>query len=216
MTDKKIANMGIEHFKTGPLSVNTFIVYNKDTGEGFIIDPGGNYKSIVSRAGKLGVRLLAQLFTHGHFDHCGAGSQLQKDGIDAYIHSADADKLKGRGSLSYLLGIEFDGFTADYMLSGGQVLDIAGFKIEVLHTPGHSAGSVCYVAGDIIFSGDTLFNMSVGRTDFPDGDAGALNKSITQKLFSLKGDYHLYPGHDELTTLEYQRLYNPYVEHSVK
>jgi glyoxylase-like metal-dependent hydrolase (beta-lactamase superfamily II) len=200
-------------FRTGPISVNTYIVYDEKTLQGFIIDPGGNYKRIKAEAAARGIELRAQLLTHGHFDHCGASKALQNDGVRVYIHQSDADKTESGGSLARFFGADFENFSADELLSGGETLQIAGFSVRVLHTPGHSSGSVCYLAENKLFSGDTLFHMSVGRTDFPDGDAKALSRSIREKLFKLAGDYELYPGHDEFSTLEYERLYNPYTEY---
>lgn len=208
--------MQIIHFKTGPVSVNTYIIYNETTLKGFIIDPGGNFKRIIKEISDKGITLEAQLLTHGHFDHCGAGKQLQDMGIPVYIHKADADKLCTSGNLSDYFKVEFERFTTDKQLSDGDKLVIAGFNITVLHTPGHTSGCVCYILDNNIFTGDTLFNMSVGRTDFPDGSSGKLNDSIQNKLFKLEGDYNLYPGHDDFTTLDYERNYNPYIEYGLK
>lgn len=205
--------MEIIHFKTGPVSVNTYIVYNQDTLKGFIIDPGGNFKRILKEITDKGINLQAQLLTHGHFDHCGACRQLQDYGVPVYIHKNDAAKLNSKGNLSEFFGAGFEKFSADRQLNGGDILDIAGFSIKVLHTPGHTSGSVCFIVNGCIFSGDTLFNMSVGRTDFPDGDSAALLCSVRDKLFALKGEYSLYPGHDEFSTLDYEKKYNPYVEY---
>jgi hydroxyacylglutathione hydrolase len=204
--------MQVISFKTGPVSANTYIVYNPAVMEGVVIDPGGGYKRIKQEAAQAGIALKAQLLTHGHFDHCGASAMLQKDGIPAYIHEKDFDKPMGSGCLAESFGIPFDHFTPDCKVRDGEVLHIASLEIKVLHTPGHTSGSVCYIIEDAIFSGDTLFNMSVGRTDFPEGDFKALNKSIRDKLFALEGDYALYPGHDEFSTLSYERKYNPMVE----
>ena len=209
---KKVKDMKIVSFKTGFVSANTYIVYDKNSLKGFIIDPGGGYKRIIKEAHDLGVTLQAQLLTHGHFDHCGASAQLQEDGIEVYIHSNDAPKVSGNGNLAHMFNLPFANFSADKIINDGDILNIAGFEIKVLHTPGHSSGSVCYICGQNIFSGDTLFNMSVGRSDFPDGNANTLNNSIKEKLFKLSGDYNVYPGHDQQTTLDYERNYNPMIE----
>ena len=204
--------MKIFYFRTGPVSVNTYIVYNENTLDGFIIDPGGNYKRIIKEINDKGITLKAQLLTHGHFDHCGASAQLQQDGVPVYIHSFDAPKLSSEGNLSEMFNIEFNNFSADYLLNDGDMFTIADIEIKVLLTSGHTSGSVCFIIGNNIFSGDTLFNISIGRTDFPDGDSDALIKSIKEKLFTLKGDYSLYPGHDDCSTLEYEKNYNPMIE----
>lgn len=199
-------------FKTGPISVNTYIVYNPETMEGVLIDPGGGYKRIKKEAEDAGITLKAQLLTHGHFDHCGASCKLQQDGIPAYIHEKDFDKPSGPGCLAGGMGAPFDYFTPDFKLKDGDTLNIAGMEIKVLHTPGHTSGSVCFIIEDAIFTGDTLFNMSIGRTDLPDGNYRALNESIKNKLFSIEGDYDIFPGHDEFSTLSYEKNYNPMVE----
>ena len=199
-------------FKTGPVSVNTYIIYDEKTLNGFIIDPGGTYKRIVKEASDLGINLKAQLLTHGHFDHCGVSSQLQKDGVPVYVHKDDANKLNSDGNLAGYFGIHFEKFIADHILNDNDIINIAGFDIKVLHTPGHSTGSVCYVLGNNIFSGDTLFRLSIGRTDFPEGDYNKLQNSIKNKLFKLEGDYNVYPGHDISTTLSYEKSHNTMIE----
>ena len=212
MNESKIK---IKHFRTGPVSANTFIVYREGSDRGFVVDPGGNYKRICGEAAELGVKLTAQLLTHGHFDHCGASAALQRDGAAVYIHALDADKLSTNGNLASLLGSGFERLTADNLVRDGELINLAGIDIRVMHTPGHSSGSCCFILEQprIIFSGDTLFNMCVGRTDFPDGSARELSRSLNEKLFALDGDYTVYPGHDEFTTLDYERLYNPEIEY---
>ena len=100
-------------------------------------------------------------------------------------------------------------FTPDVTVSGGETLDVAGIAVKVMHTPGHTAGGVCYIAEDCIFSGDTLFELSYGRTDFPTGSFKELKNSIVNKLFALKGDYKVFPGHGAPTTLQFEREHNP-------
>ena len=110
------------------------------------------------------------------------------------------------------MGINPEKFTPDVLLCGGEKLKIAGLDVDVIHTPGHSKGSVCYVVGNKIFVGDTLFFMSFGRTDFYDGNAKDLKNSIVNKLFALKGNYTVLPGHGEPTTLDFERVNNPIIE----
>lgn len=194
------------NFKTGYVSANTYIVYNENTLKGFVIDPGGNYKRILKEANDRGITLEAQLLTHGHFDHCGASCKLQNGGVKVYIHYGDADKLHTDGNCAKIFGLPFENLTADYLLNDGDLLNIAGIEIKVMHTPGHTSGGVCYIIEDNLFSGDTLFYMSVGRTDFPDGSSAKLRQSL-KKLFELKGDYKVYPGHNGETTLESERKF---------
>ena len=206
--------MQIVKLRTGLLSVNTYIVAG-ESGEGFVIDPGGNEKRILQEAERAGITLKAQLLTHAHFDHFGASAALRRAGIPLYVHRLDAEKLHGEGNLAEMMGLAVEEPDADVLVEDGQTLEIAGLRVEVIRTPGHSSGSVCYLVERVIFSGDTLFCRSVGRTDFPDGNAAALSNSIRYKLFSLEGDYRVLPGHDEETTLDFERKYNPFVEYEV-
>lgn len=178
---------------------------------GFVIDPGGNYKRIIKETADRGITLSAQLLTHGHFDHCGASAQLQKDGVKVYIHSLDADKLHSDGNGAAFFGVPFDTLTADYTFNDGEELYIEGIEVKVLHTPGHTSGSVCFIIDGKIFSGDTLFYMSIGRTDMFDGDGQKMKQSI-KKLFALEGDYEVFPGHSGKTTLEFERQNNIYAD----
>ncbi len=205
--------MKLIYFRTGPLSVNTYILVNEESGEGVIIDPGGNLKRIKEEEKRGGFILKAALLTHGHFDHAGACKGLQEQGVKIYIHEKDAEFLYGDGNLAKMMGCEFDKFHADYTFEGGDVLKLCGITFEVIHTPGHTAGSCCFVVGDMLFSGDTLFKMSVGRTDFPTGSYPALINSVKNKLFVLGGDYKVYPGHEDFTTLDFERKHNPYLEY---
>jgi hydroxyacylglutathione hydrolase len=203
--------MRLFYFKTGYVSANTYIVYNENNMRGFVIDPGGNYKRIKKEAEDRGITLEAQLLTHGHFDHCGASHSLQQDGIKVYIHKDDAEKLHGGGNGADIFRLPFESFTADYILNDGDVINIADIEIKVMHTPGHTSGGVCYIIGDNIFTGDTLFYLSVGRTDLPDGDAARLQQSL-KKIFALEGDYNVYPGHNGETTLVFERKNNYFAQ----
>ena len=199
--------------KTGPVGVNTYIVYNDDTNEGFIVDPGGNEEKILAKISELGINVKNILLTHGHFDHCGACANLQKLGMKVYIHTSDAEKLVTDENMSKLAPwYKFEKFEADEKLTDGQVLKIGDIKVEVLHTPGHTLGGVCYIVGKWIFSGDTLFKNSIGRADLDKtASHSMLVYSIKKKLFTLEGDYDVYPGHESFTTLEDEKKYNPYL-----
>lgn len=175
---------------------------------GLIFDPGGDAEQIVSACGALGVTPTAVLLTHGHFDHVGALAALL-DGCGAlgvYCHGADLAELDHRlFPLSAQLGSR-----APNLISDGQALDLAGLRVEVLHTPGHTEGSCCFRVGEALFTGDTLFRGSVGRTDLPGGDGGKLRASLG-RLAALEGELTVYPGHDEATTLAAERRENPYL-----
>lgn len=151
------------------------------------------------------------LATHRHFDHV-AGMKEAKDfcGAKTAVHVLDEC---GFQSAADSMGANFDivhpSFSADVLLSDGDMLTVGDIEIGVMHTPGHTEGSVCFVIDDMIFSGDTLFFLSVGRTDFPTGNTAVLLKSL-EKLFSLPRDYKVFPGHERPTTLFYERENNPY------
>ncbi|HWQ58151.1 MAG TPA: MBL fold metallo-hydrolase [Clostridia bacterium] len=199
---------------TGPIEVNTYILYGKNAGECLIVDPSDT-AMVEAECRKLAVRPTHILLTHGHFDHILSVADLQKTyGAKVCIHEADSAALTGgRMSLSAMMGMGVKRCAPDILLKGGETLSCAGFSVKVLHTPGHSKGSVCYAIEEekLVFSGDTLFRLSVGRTDLPGGDANELYSSIAYCLFRLEGEYDVYPGHMEKTSLEYERQRNPFV-----
>lgn len=206
--------MKILHFHTGPFSVNTYFLLNEERGEGIVVDPGGNQKRLELEAERAGIRLVAQLLTHGHFDHAGACAGLSRAGLPLYVHPADADKLTGTGNLAAFMGYPFEPVRPDVLLKEGE-LELAGLPLRVIHTPGHTEGGVCFQVGDALLTGDTLFRRSVGRTDFPGGDFPTLVRSV-RKLFGLPGDFRVLPGHEDFTTLEEERRENPFVEFESK
>ena len=204
--------MKFKKFAVLPFRANAYIVYKEK--EGFIIDPGGSIKKLQSEADALNIKIKAVLLTHGHFDHCGAAYYFQKLGAKVYIHRNDAEKIKSaKGSLAENFGLPYTPVVADVLLDDGDELNIADYNINVIHTPGHTSGGVCYVIENYIFTGDTIFLNSVGRTDLgEDGDHYELLASIMNKLFTLEKDYVLLPGHEENTTLSHEKLTNPYLE----
>lgn len=193
---------------TGMLAENTYILEGTNQ-EALVIDPGDDAEKIVSALRQAGLCCRSVLLTHAHIDHINAVAALQEQGAAVYLHADDAPLLKNSGNLSHICNITFHTFAPDVLLSGGEQLHLSGLTFRVLHTPGHTAGSVCYCFDDCIFTGDTLFYLSVGRTDFPTGNPADLRKSL-QKLFALQKNYELYPGHDRPTSLDFERENNPY------
>lgn len=190
----------------GPICTNTYIIINNN--ECIVIDPAYDYNLISSETN--GKVVTAVLLTHGHFDHIGAVSEYNKLRVNVYIHKEDYNKLDELESKARMFGINITGKAkANKILIGNETIELAGLSIKVIHTPGHSIGSVCYIIEDNIFSGDTLFYNSYGRVDFVDGDFYSIKNSIINKLFTLKGDYKVYPGHDKATTLNFERENNP-------
>lgn len=203
--------MKLYHVITGLLRVNTYFIVN-DKMQAVVIDCGENYKRVKSTEQELGVKIEAVLLTHAHFDHAGSAKKLQDDGAKIYISKLDADKLTAEGSLSANFGRKFEQFTPDFTFSDGQTLNVLGINIDVIATPGHTDGSVTFKVDNALFTGDTLFYDSVGRTDFPTGSREDMIRSV-KRLFALSGDYQVYPGHDEFTTLERERKYNVMAEY---
>lgn len=198
--------MKIESFITSPIGTNTYLV--SENGRGILIDVGSDGEDLYLYALKEGISIEAVLLTHGHFDHANGCAELQQKGIKIYVHEADADKLYTYKGMAAFAGVKLNAFKADEYVTDGEILHFIGKEIKVIHTPGHSKGSVCYVIDDAVFCGDTLFCGSYGRYDFYDGDLKEL-KNSAQKIFALKGDYKLYPGHGEASTLEEERRKNP-------
>ena len=209
-----MVNMKIDHFVVGPVQTNCYFVTNIKTKEMIIIDPGACAKQLAKKVDESGAKPVAILLTHGHFDHATDAKPLaDRYGIKIYIHEADKATLDDpQLNVSYMMG-QSKTFYADVFLKDKQELDIAGFHIVVLHTPGHTPGGCCYYMEqeDVLFSGDTLFRTSVGRSDFPGGSASALVRSVKEKLLILPEETHVYPGHMEETTIGYEKRHNPFV-----
>lgn len=195
---------------TGPVAVNTYLVINEERAEGVLVDPGGDAEALEELIARERIAVKAILLTHGHFDHIGACAHFQRWGIPVYIHSEDAKMLYTHANLGAAMGCSVEPLHTDYEVADGEELNLAGMKFRVLYTPGHTRGGVCYLTGNTIFSGDTLFAGSVGRSDFPGGDGAQLVQSIREKLFSLEGEYRVLPGHEEETSLNWERAHNPY------
>ena len=204
--------MKLYHLRSGPLNVNTYFLVNEDTKEAVIVDGGENYKRVKQVEEQLGVKIKAVLLTHAHFDHAGNAKKLQDDGAKIYIGKLDAHKLLDGGNLAHHFGRKFDYLTADKTLVEGEEFTECGITFKALETPGHTDGSLTYLTENMLFTGDTLFLECVGRTDFPTGDKDTLVRSV-KKLFALDGEYSVYPGHDEFTTLSHERKFNLFVDY---
>ena len=207
--------MYFRQITSGSLDEHIYILGADGTNDVVVIDPG-EAKPALDALQKDGRNCVAVLLTHGHFDHIG-GVRALKDAYNApiYIHEADANMLKSnRMSLAVLTGSLVKPVEPDVLLHGGETLTLAGLTLDVIHTPGHTKGGVCYAlkSDRKLFVGDTLFLEGSGRTDFPGGSEKELYHSIADKLFSLEGDFDVYCGHEEETTLEHERKNNPFVE----
>lgn len=201
----------------GSVSTNCYFIINTSTMETIIVDPADRADIIESEIIEKGLKPLAILLTHGHFDHITAAKQVSEI---YHIPVIAGDKEKNllensEDNLSGLFGATVN-VTADEYVQDGRILDIAGFSIRVIHTPGHTEGSVCYyfTGEDVLISGDTLFHESVGRTDFPTGSMSQIVHSVKEKLLVLPDDTVVYPGHGELTSIENEKKYNPFCQQS--
>lgn len=196
-------------------STNTYIVTDDETGDTAVVDPGLPENDLLEKLDGKNVKYI--LLTHGHFDHFG-GAQVIKDNTDAkvVIHKNDVEMLhapdKNVFNL-YYAGEKCPAVDADIIAEDGTEIMLGNTKITVLHTPGHSSGSVCYLFKKdlVMFSGDTLFKLSAGRTDYYCGNPRTELMSLA-KIADLEGNYKVYPGHDEETTLDYEREYNRYMK----
>ena len=189
---------------------NCYICMNKDTKEGFIVDPGDDELKISVNVSRLEMIPKAILLTHGHFDHIGAVNQLKERYNIPVIVGAKEEKVltDSRMNLSSMFGepVKVNG---DKFLEDGENFQVAGFDIQYILTPGHTPGSGCFYIEEeqVLFSGDTLFQASRGRTDFPGGSESDIIKSIKNKLLVLPGETEVYPGHMNITNIDSEKVY---------
>ena len=203
--------MQIQQYVLGPFATNCFRVTGDQAGACVLIDPADSGEALVHRLEADGLTPVAVLLTHGHYDHILAVPALQKrwPELPVYCHVLD----RPAALVEYDMGQAFptvSAFSNLLPLEDGQTIELMGIPFRVLHTPGHTPGSVCFIAGNCLFSGDTLFYRSIGRTDFEGGDVMQMAASL-KKLAALPGDYDVLPGHEDLTRLSDERRLNPYL-----
>ena len=189
-------------------ATNTYIVTDEETGETAVIDPSLSEDSLIEKIKDKNVKYI--LITHGHYDHIGGANLVkEKTGAKIVVHKEDEEMLLD-SEKNY--GENTEPVYADILVEDGTEIMLGNAKIKVLHTPGHTKGGVCYIFPDdrIIFSGDTLFRLTAGRTDLYGGNARTELMSLA-KIGELEGDYKVYPGHDNSTTLDFERQYNRYM-----
>jgi hydroxyacylglutathione hydrolase len=203
----------ITRLVVGSLSANCFIVGKESAGEGIVIDPGGNGEDIYRAIAAAGLDIKIIVLTHGHSDHIAALYDIQeRTGAAVAIHVEDTDFLEGHSSFSSQFGISYKTpHPPDRLLREGDIINIAGMSFKVIHTPGHTPGSICLLTDDKVFTGDTLFRRGIGTTLMPGSSRPQLIDSIRKKLMVLPDDTIIYPGHGRETTIGAERRDNPYV-----
>lgn len=199
----------------GNVYTNCYFLKNKETGELLLVDPADEPEKIYKKVEEISGVPKGILLTHGHFDHIQAVEAVRKKyGIPVYADREEEEMLLDPAvNMSGYCGKISCSIEADILLSDLQVFEAAGFSVQVIHTPGHTVGSCCYyIEGEnLLFSGDTLFYGSVGRTDFPGGSTAEIVRSLHKLVDSLPEETEVYPGHDTSTTIGYEKRYNPFV-----
>jgi hydroxyacylglutathione hydrolase len=207
--------MDVRTFTVGPVAENCYVARRDGAETGVIVDPGEEPERILGAVEQLGIAVEAILVTHCHFDHIGAVAPVAKaTGAPVYCPQLEVPVLANIMSFVPWPGFgPYESYQADEALVGGEHLSIAGFEIDVLFTPGHSPGHVTYAIPDerALFSGDVIFQSSVGRTDLPGGDWGTLLESIRGLVESYPEETTIYPGHMGITTLGAERASNPFL-----
>ena len=195
----------------GVMSTNCYLLINENTKEAVVIDPGAQSSLIISKITDLNLKPVAILLTHGHFDHIMAAEDLAETyNIKIYASEEETELLSDCSlNCSNLIRTNFT-LEADILLVNGEIISLAGFDIEVIGTPGHTNGGVSYYIEDegVVFTGDTLFFESIGRTDFPTGDIRSLSNSIVKHLFTLPEEVIAYPGHGDVTSIKHEKTNN--------
>ena len=207
--------MDVRMFTVGPVQENCFFARRDGTAETLVVDPGDEADKLIGAVEELGLDVKAILLTHTHFDHVGAVAPLARaTGAPVYCPVIEKDVLANINAFVPWPGFgPFEDYEADELVAGGETLELAGFSIDVIFTPGHSPGHVCYSIADeaVLFGGDVLFQSSIGRTDLPGGDHATLMQSIAGLLEALPDETRVLPGHMGVTTLGAERAGNPFL-----
>ena len=204
--------MILQKMELGSFGANCYIVGDEASKEGMIIDPGDEGAAVMKQVKALGLKIKVILLTHSHIDHIGGLEAVKKaTGAEIAIHESEAPfLLKQPWTLDFMPPTP-PAPPADRLLKDGDVIAIGKLKFKVLHTPGHTIGGICLLGDGIVFTGDTLFNYSIGRADFPGSDYDQEMNSIRSKLMTLPDTTKVYPGHGPATTIGIERKGNPFI-----
>lgn len=205
--------MILESVVVGPLMVNCYVLGCENSREGVVVDPGDDTDRILEAVSRHGLKVVAVINTHGHFDHTGGNQRIVTEtGAGLLIHELDAPMLARAVDTAAMFGLTAENSPPpSRFLTEGEFVAFGEYRLRVLHTPGHTLGGCSLHLEGMVFTGDTLFADSVGRTDFPGGSSVALGKSIREKLLVLPDDTIVYPGHGPSTTIGRERKHNPYL-----
>jgi glyoxylase-like metal-dependent hydrolase (beta-lactamase superfamily II) len=197
----------------GLFQTNCYLVGCPQTRQAMVVDPGGEVAPILAEAQKLGLAIQTIVNTHGHYDHIVGNAALARaTGAPLAVHELDAPLLyASQYDFSLLLGLQREACRPDHLLRDGDTVEVGTLSFRVLHTPGHTPGGICLLGHGILFSGDTLFNQGVGRTDLPGGDMETLLRSLEEIVLALDEALVVYPGHGPRTTIGYEKRYNPFL-----
>lgn len=203
--------MILKTYVEGPIDANNYLLIDEESKEAVLIDCSAPRPELIQEIKNMGTKLKYILLTHGHFDHIlGVDKFTEEFGVEAYVSEDDIMQVKATPQMIQM----FTGLTVDVVknikkyVKDGDEFAIGNTKIKAISTPGHTEGGMCYLADNYLFSGDTLFQRSVGRTDFPGGSFEKISKSIKEKLFLLPDEMEVYPGHGPKTSIGFEKKYN--------
>lgn len=204
--------MIVERIPAGVYAANCYLLVDEETKECAVIDPGGDAEDIIKYINEANVIVKHILLTHGHADHTGAVGKLKEEfNVTAHIHKTDGDYITDNEFIFGPLKYKGENVLLEKDINEGSVFKIGNIEIRCIETPGHTPGGVCFIAEDNVFTGDTLFLRSIGRTDLRGGNYNVLIDSIKNKLLAIDEDITVYPGHGPKTSIKYERENNPFI-----
>lgn len=205
--------MKINKFVLGMIQENCYVVYSENTRKGFLVDPGLNNQNIIDFISEKGLAIECIILTHGHADHIGGLEEISKKlNAPVYVHKDEASLLNdaSKNFSNEVCGRKIE-IEADRLLKSDEMINVGDISLKIIHTPGHTPGGICIYTEGMLISGDTLFQESIGRTDFRYSSTEALIKAIKEKLYTLPDDTIVYPGHGMETTIGHEKKRNPFV-----